>query len=179
MVINQGDTYTISIDLKDCGYHNVKVVVFDEIRKLYFNGLMWCNDMCEIYVPRDKSGVYAYTMVFDECSIYNLEIGCEELKRKKRETVEVVNPHSSDSHVKISSKTIRGYDGGDTRVCDIGRNGICGVLVKCVEKDTKKMVFSTQTNEHGEWSMIVKPGIYMFVFEKDGYNSIVLERQVH
>lgn len=80
--------------------------------------------------------------------------------------------------VQVSNKTIKYVDGSDTTVMDERGMTIQACKVTAYDMDTKNVCAVSQTNRQGEWSMALKPGNYLFLFERDKYVSVSLERRV-
>ena len=81
--------------------------------------------------------------------------------------------------ITVNNKTVVSLDGSDsTLVEDRTNEGIEGVMVSAYNSITKNKVNTAYSNSDGTWSMLLRPGMYIFTFTKDGYDDVSFERQV-
>lgn len=154
----------------------LKLIIHNPKTNLYYSKDGWVSEHSKINMQEIQNGIYVYSFVPEDCTKYNIKV-VENMLILDKFILNVVDKEVDNTLRVIGSKTIKAQDGSDTTV--IGKNGafIPGVKVTCYNKD-KEIVSTAQTDQVGEWTMRVMPGKYLFVFEKDEYVTISLEREV-
>lgn len=80
--------------------------------------------------------------------------------------------------VLVTNQTLKALDGTQSDVVDHKGVPLSEVSVTAFDISTKKVVGKAVTNLRGEWSMLLKPGTWQFLFEKQGHISVGFERTV-
>lgn len=186
MLNELGTSYELKLVVKDSFGHIVtddivKAVIQDISSQKYFNGLFWIEQEAEIIIPHKVNGEYAMMFKPDYASSFKLTISSQQHNLSESQVVQF---YAGDiipdgvTPVKIDQSNFKNQDGTDTTILDINGKPLVGVKISCYNKDTKEVVAVSQSNDFGEWAMIIPEGYYFFVFEKDGYLSISFERTV-
>lgn len=182
MFIEKGTSYQLSISVIDSDgiiiiNDTVTTRIYDIRRKLFFNGIMWTEDECEITLSHTGNGVYSFNVIFDTESKFEIITSSKKYSIRKVENIETMK-ESGDFPIKINNSNFMNQDGSDSVITDIKGVGLSGVKISCFNTTTKDIVGVAQTNELGEWEMMIPSGIYFFTFEKDGYITTSFEREV-
>lgn len=159
----------------------VRVKIQDISTNKYFNGMFWIEQESELIVPHDNNGTYKVTFNPDFCSAFKLNIYSEKHNAADTQLLQVYSGGiipDGVTPVKIGSSNFKSQDGTDTTILDIHEKPLVGVKISCFNKETKEIVAVSQTNDLGEWEMIIPEGYYFFMFEKEGYLSVSFERTV-
>lgn len=177
-----GEPYTISLEVKDSNDRIVcdsiaTIKIYDELKKKYFNGIFWVNDSVDIMVYHSYDGIYSYEFVPEEVGMYMLTLTNKAYSRSIQEEIRVA-ALSEDEVINISSDKFFNQDGTDTKITDVSGSPMAGVKISAYNKETKMLEAVTQSDLDGNWSLILKPSTYIFMFEKDGYISVSFERTV-
>lgn len=184
MVIKLGTPHIISIVVTDIENNpvcndTVSLIIKDCVQDKFFNGIVWIDTECELSVPHTENGIYSYSFIPESCSVFELTISSRAYSKTKKEMVEVTDSENINTRpVKIEWKTFRNQDGTDTKLVGTDDKPLMGVRISCYDKSTREIVGVAQTDISGEWEMIIRPGIYVFMFEKEGYMSYSFERTV-
>ena len=144
----------------------------------YWSGSQW-QDLkvtLPMYLSDNDAMWYFEFKPFDECKytivlqsdeanyIYSLNVS-ESLKEK-------------GVPVMANSSSIRFSDGTDTVVITKRGEPIPGASVSAYDKNTKKLISKTSTSRDGKWNMMIPHGSYIFMFSKDGFSTMSLERSI-
>ena len=142
----------------------------------YWTGLTW--QAGEIAVPMTHVGnnKFSYTFVPQSTGEYLIRILCD--GSQYQYMLNVVESAENIPPVIVTNQTLLSLDGSDSTV--IAGNGfpLSGADVKVYDIATGEVAARTQTNSDGEWQLVLKPGVWQFLFEKDGYVSVSFERTV-
>jgi len=182
MFVDVGQEYQVQATITDStgglvGDDTVIVSIYDTRRKIYFNGIIWTEDECEITMPHIGSGVYSFVFVPETESIFSLTIRATNNIYSQIIGIESMKENGGIP-IKIDSSLFLNQDGTNSILLDINSNPIIGVKISCYNKDTKEIIGVSQSNQTGEWSMMIPQGTYFFTFEKDGFISVSFERTV-
>lgn len=181
-----GTSYELKLTVKDT-HDNlitddiVKAVIQDISSQKYFNGLFWIDQEAEIIIPHKNNGEYAMIFKPDYASTFKLVISSEQYDLVETQIIQFYSGGiipDGVTPVKLDQDNFKNQDGTDTTILDVNGKPLVGVKISCYNKETKEVVAVSQSNDFGEWAMIIPEGYYFFVFEKDGYLSVSFERTV-
>lgn len=142
----------------------------------YYTGYTWENRKVDIPLQYLGNGKYSYVFTPTEIGDYNITIvaGGQQFCY-----ILSVKEHSANiPPVHVSNYSLLSLDGSDSTVLSDKGVPIDKVSVVAYDVKTKEVVARTQTNSLGEWQMLMTPGTWQFVFEKDGYIAVSFERVV-
>jgi hypothetical protein len=80
--------------------------------------------------------------------------------------------------ITVNSSNFLSNNGSDCIVLSDSNTPLTGVQVSAFDFNTKDLIARTVTNQSGQWTLLLKPGQYYFLFEKKGYASVGFERMV-
>lgn len=142
----------------------------------YYNGLFFTEGICELSMRHLGNGEYDLTFTPEVNGVYSVTAISEDYKIKKS-YIHIVQDEYETSIV-VTHETLLDNNNESTAVVDKSGNGIGGVIIHCYDEETKKLEATTQTDILGEWSMSVARGRKVFVFSRDGYNSVSLRGDI-
>jgi hypothetical protein len=170
-----GSYFTIKYECAS-GTETVQVRISRDLDAMYWDGTSWTTSVTLLTMPLLESNVYTYTFLPDTESDYSITItsGDNELFY----ILNVTTNGDDVSPVFVDHETFRSTDGTDSTTKDEAGNPMANVSVSVFDSVTKEIVGKTMSNTAGEWNMMIKPGQYYFIFEKEGYMSVSFERTV-
>lgn len=143
----------------------------------YWDGSGWV--IVSTYIPMViiEGGIATYSFIPDEEGRYYITIsdGSDELLMSIDATLVADNIPP----VIVTNMTMKSLDGTDSTLMTESSIPIAGVKISAYDPVTKQLISQTASDSSGWWSMILKPGKYYFVFEKDGYTPIGMQRTVN
>lgn len=80
--------------------------------------------------------------------------------------------------VVVNNMSMKSLDGTDSTILTETGTSLPSVKISVYDLVTKELVSQAGSDIDGGWSMVLKPGKYYFVFEKDGYVPIGMQRVV-
>ena len=136
----------------------------------------WENTPAELSMTHIGSNVFTCSFIPSVESDYILTIVDDTYEGMFAITASIAG--SDVLPVLIGSNSVLSNNGTDSVVVSEKGIPLPGVSVKIFNPVTKELTGTATTNDSGEWSLLVKPGRYIFMFEKDGYSSAGFERTV-
>lgn len=182
MLHKLGEPFTISVQvLSESGLPIIDDIVIATIKDVgknkFFNGLFWSDHECSILVSHKENGIYELEFIPETISSFEITIRSNKYPFAKSELLYTFEEGNKDSLVNIDSSSFMNQDLTDTKIIDSDGKAIVGATISCF--DLKGEIISvTQSNENGEWAMIIPRGTYFFTFEKESYISVSFERTV-
>lgn len=143
---------------------------------LYFNGISFVSSNCKLSMKHVENGLYTYTFIPQEEGLYSICAKSEDYSASKSWTQTVVDGESSS--IIINQDTLLLDNGEDTQILDSNHRPLMGVTITCYDEYTKKVEGVSQSNQLGEWSMVIPKGKKVFIFEKQGYDAISMCKEV-
>ncbi|MGL5718191.1 MAG: carboxypeptidase-like regulatory domain-containing protein [Paraclostridium sp.] len=178
-----GVSYNIIHTKNDVSDSLVSLTIQRKTDNMFYDGFNWQADEFEINMPSVESSTHMYQFLPLEETEYLVRV-FEKAERVNSFAFEsfIIDTTSSDSGPdnsprSIGSSTIKSQDGTDTILLAPNGTPISNVKVTCFNLNGEE-VNTAFTNSHGEWKMMVSTGDYIFIFEKDGFVSISLQRKV-
>lgn len=141
----------------------------------YLSSNEWVNEYTEQNMVKvNESYKFSFTPPNDDS--YGITVKCGESQfyyiLKSMSVAENIAP------VLVTNQTLKSLDGSQSDVVDHKGIPISGVTVTAFNIQSKEVVGKAVTNSSGEWSMLLKPGTWQFLFEKQGHISVGFERMV-
>lgn len=154
----------------------VQVRIMRNTDAMFWNGTAWTLTDTMLPMPLLSGNIYAYSFIPGTEGEYAITItsGDKELFY----IIEAASTGDNVAPIFIDRATFRSLDGTDSTTVDQAGNKLSNVTVSVFDSATKEVVAKTISNSSGEWNMMIKPGEYYFMFEKDGYMSVGFERMV-
>lgn len=143
----------------------------------YWSGTTWKTEPIKLQMSDSGNKHFEYTFVPKEVGKYCVTIE-EGKSRQYHYTLEVTDDAEDIAPVIVTNYTLLSLDGSDSTVVADNEFPISGADVIVYDLSSKEVVAKTQTNSSGEWQLMLKPGVWQFVFQKDGYISVAFERKV-
>jgi hypothetical protein len=143
---------------------------------MFWNGLSWVLTDTTLSMPLLSGNVYSYSFSPDTESEYAITITSGE--KELFYIIDATTTADDVAPVFIDNTTLRSLDGSDSTTVNDKGEKMPSVSVSVFNTSTKEVVAKTISNSSGEWNMMIKPGEYYFMFEKDGYISVGFERMV-
>lgn len=177
-----GDEYTIELSIVDSNNNAViddcvSLTIYDTRNKTYFNGLIWSEDECQISMTHISDGRYTFLFTPDTESIFEVVAKSNKYPFGYLKTIRSMK-ELGDFPIRITSDNFKNQDGTNSRIIDRNGKPLRGVKISCFNIETKEIISVSQSNDSGEWEMMIPQGKYFFTFEKDGYISVAFERSV-
>lgn len=168
-----GTLYTIEYN---CAQHlsPTCIIVRGEDHK-YYNGRSWQDEIKENLMVL-ANGTRKFSFIPDVDGDYGITIKCEDSEFYY--VLQASSIAENIAPVLVSNQTLRSLDGTDAKVIDAKGLPLSGASITAFNPVTKEVVGKTTTNHTGDWSMLLKPGKWHFLFEKQGYISVGFERTV-
>ncbi|MDF2841735.1 MAG: Carboxypeptidase regulatory-like domain [Herbinix sp.] len=152
------------------------VKICKELNNMYWNGSAW--EASSIYLPMTliEGSISVYSVILDEESKYYITIldDANEMLMMVQATTNADNVPP----VILTNKTFKSLDGTDGTITTESQNPLPGVKISVYDLITKDLISQTASDINGGWSLVLKPNKYYFVFEKDGYTPIGVQRTV-
>lgn len=181
MLIQMGSPFNISITVIDSGMPVTDDIVTGSIKDIssgkFFNGLFWSDEECTIIVPHKEDGIYELAFTPDKVSSFEINIRSEKYPVSRAEVIHSYEEGCEDALININNATFLNQDGTDSITTDASGTPLRGVSISCYDLNGE-IIAVTQSNDLGEWSMLVRRGTYFFTFEKEGFISVSFERTV-
>lgn len=136
----------------------------------------WENVPSDLPMIHIGSNVFTFSFIPSVASDYILTIVDETYESMFAITASITG--SNVTPVLVSSGSVLSNNGTDSTVVSEKGIPLLGVSIKIFNPVSKELVGTSTTNERGEWSILIKPGRYIFMFEKDSYSSVGFERTV-
>lgn len=136
----------------------------------------WSNAPIALNMVHIGANVFTFTFIPDVSSEYMLTIA-----DGSDDSLFAINASVAGSDVLpiiVSSDTLLNNDSSNTAVVSNSGLPLQGATVKLYNLVTKELVASATTDVTGSWSVLVRPGRYYFMFEKDSYEAVGFERTV-
>ena len=150
--------------------------IADERTGEYWTGYTWQREEAVLTMTHIGNGKFSYAFAPKEIGDYLICITCD--KTQYQYLLQVVESAENIPPVIVTNRTLLSLDGSDSTVIADNEFPIAGADIKVYDPATKEIVARTQTNTDGEWQLMLKPGVWQFLFEKDGYISVAFERTV-
>lgn len=152
-------------------------IISRDIDNKYWDGSSWVDEISEIIMQDiEDSGTYTYKFIPDEIIQYNIKIVTDSNEigfiLKVLAIAEDVPP------IAVTDETLQSLDGSNSRCLTDKGLPLSGATITAFLSSTKEIANKTTSNNDGTWAMILKPGKYHFMFEKQGYISVGFERNV-
>lgn len=168
--------FTISFaDTNNIG--SAKVSIFDTNTNLYFDGVsLWGETPIQIPMFSLEQNIYTCGFTPVSVSLYLITITSGDIQQ-----IYNLNVQSTGDNVQpivVGSSNLFYNDGTDSVVLSENNLPLVGVQISAYDFSTKELVSRTVTNSDGNWSLVLKPSKYLFMFEKDGYTTVSFERTV-
>lgn len=154
---------------------NVEVEILRNFDKTYYNGADWVVGKTTVQMSKLQDDVFVFAFTPNLESKYVITILGDS---PQIFVIDVKETSKSIAPLLISNKNLKSQDGTDCTILSQNGTPISGVKISCYDYNTKDIECCTQTGINGEWSMMIRPGKYIFIFDKIGYSSVSLERQV-
>jgi hypothetical protein len=153
-----------------------QISIYKEMSKMYWDNTSWISTPTIFPMPAIEGGIAIYTFIPDEEEEYCITIidNDEETFMKIQATAIADNV----SPVVITSASLKSLDGTDCILMATSHDPLSGVKISAYDQVSKVLISQTASDSSGKWSMVVKPGKYYFVFEKEGYTPIGMQRTV-
>ncbi|MCX8074092.1 MAG: carboxypeptidase-like regulatory domain-containing protein [Clostridia bacterium] len=153
------------------------ITICDTKNNLYWNESKWVSNPTNIEMVSNGGDVYSYDFTPTHEAEYSIFMRSTDNAEifyilSVSEEAEAIQP------IIINNSVFKNQDGTDSTILDERNNPINGAKITCYNVLTKEVEARCVSNIKGEWSMAIKPGKYMFVFEKEGYMSVTFERSV-
>lgn len=181
MFLKIGETASLAIEVKNDNLPVVDDIILAKIKNIknnnFFNGLFWVSEECTIFVNHKENGIYELLFTPDEVSTYEATMYSKNYPVAMSKTIYCFEEGTEDSLVPIDSKTFKNQDGSDTKIVNQSGVPITGAKITCFNL-SGEVEAVTQSNDTGDWNMLIKRGRYFFSFEKDGFVSVSFERTV-
>lgn len=136
----------------------------------------WSNAPVSLNMTHIGSNVFTFTFAPDISSEYILTVVDDDYEAMFAITVSEAG--SDVAPVMVGSSTLLAMDNTDTTVLSNTLVPLQGATIKAYNAVSKEIVSTATTNNLGQWSMLLKPGRYFFMFEKDSYQPSGFERTV-
>jgi hypothetical protein len=153
-----------------------QVQICKDIDKTYwYNGTWNITPAYENMTALD-GGVVVSHFTPDEDSKYYITILDGE-----NETLMILSATAASDNIApvvVTDKSVQSTDGTDCTITNDSNIPLSGVKISAYDPLTKELISKTASDVKGKWTLILKPGQYYFVFEKDGYTSIGMQRTV-
>jgi hypothetical protein len=168
-----GTLYTVEYN---CTEHSAPTctILRGEDHQYYVDGA-WQGTMQENTMSY-VNGTHKFSFVPDIDGEYGITVKCGD-----SEFYYVLQASSIAENIApilVSNQTLKSLDGTDSCLLDAKGVPLSGVSVTVYNPASKEVAGKTTTNYAGEWSMLLKPGKWHFLFEKQGYISVGFERMV-
>lgn len=141
----------------------------------YYNDGTWQGELKENTMSL-VNGTHKFSFTPDIDGDYGITIKCGDSEFYY--VLQASSVSKNIAPVLVSNQTLRSLDGTDAVVVDAKGVPLSEASVTAFDPSSKEVVGKTTTNHSGEWSMLLKPGKWHFLFEKQGYISIGFERVV-
>jgi hypothetical protein len=154
----------------------VNVRIKRDIDAMNWSGTEWISTETLLSMSLLSDNVYTYTFLPDVESQYSITITSGE-----NELFYIISVTATGSDIApafIDHATFYSVDGTDSTTVDENNNKMPNVIITAFNPTTKAVVAKTLSNSLGEWNMMLTPGEYYFMFEKEGYMSVGFERTV-
>lgn len=136
----------------------------------------WCSEIYFISILPDENGKYKFSFTPDIESVYVVQItGSDQDASYVLDATENVD---SVTPVFVGDSTILSPDGSNSTLTDTFGKAIAGVKIVIRDTVDKEIAAVTSTDNKGKWGVSLKPGVYHFFIEKDGYISVSFIRTV-
>lgn len=171
-----GKAYTIEYTPSKDVEGDLYCTIAKEDSGFYFTGTTWKKCQTKLPLTPMNAGKYGYKFTPRDLGTYCISIVCG--NTKYHYILEVVEDAKNLPPVIVTNASLLSLDGTDSTV--IADNGvpIDKAEVTVYDPVSKEIVAKTSTNMAGEWQLMLEPGIWQFLFQKDGYISISFEREV-
>jgi len=170
-----GSTFLVKYE-GDTSTEIVQVRIQRNVDAMFWNGLSWVLTDTTLSMPLLSGNVYSYSFSPDTESEYAITITSGE--KELFYIIDATTTADDVAPVFIDNTTLRSLDGSDSTTVNDKGEKMPSVSVSVFNTSTKEVVAKTISNSSGEWNMMIKPGEYYFMFEKDGYISVGFERMV-
>jgi hypothetical protein len=154
----------------------VQVKISRDVDAMYWNGTDWIDTETLLSMSLLSDTLYSYSFVPTIESEYSITVTSGD-----NEIFYIVTASTSSDNIApvyIDSKTFRAPDGTTSTLLDENGLALYDVQISVFNMSTKEIVGKAMSNSTGDWNILIKPGTYYFMFEKDGYMSISMERTV-
>lgn len=186
MFVKTNTPYKIKVSLIDENNNaiddaNVVISIKRKLDNMFFNGITWSEDECDIVIPHLSNGDYEYVYTPDKEGVYIIsKRATNNYTYAESEVIQVFDEiDCNDSIVKITNYNFLANDNSDTTIVDSNGIPMQGVKISCINPETKETEYVAQSDKDGCWEMIIKKGTYFFIFEMDGYVTVSFERTVN
>jgi hypothetical protein len=184
LVAAKGQTFTFKfLVLNQAGERVIgahpTIQIIDDVTGEFWTGNAWLAVATAINMSEFGDGLYTYNFIPDRSGTFTIH--CDEGTYNLHDSysLKVVDftETTGAEPILVNSDTILGQDGGSSYVVDENNIAIPGASVTAYDMDrntnTKVVTF-----RDGSWTMYLKPGRYVIMFEKDGYVSVSIERVI-
>lgn len=165
-------TYTISIPVTENNVQHYCSIMRTSDSK-YYSKDGFVDNETNLAMQNANNAVWLYQFTPNEYGEYVITCGSISYKLSVEEGVD-----NNTVPVMASSASVRFTDGTDTMCLTKNNVPLQGVIVTAYSKLSKEIAGKTATKSDGTWSMLLPAGTYVFVFSKDKYSSVSLERSV-
>lgn len=166
------EQYDVTIPVED-GQTECSCSIMRVSDDKYYSKNGWEANPVNIPMQKIENIIWMYQFVPAEYDEYVITIGETSYKLVVEEGVK-----KSHQPIMASSSSIRFSDGTDTVCLTKNNEPLQGVTVTAYSKVTKEVVGKTTTRVDGTWSLLLPQGDYVFVFAKDKYSSVSIERSL-
>lgn len=148
------------------------------IDNYYWSGAEWKNTKTELSMYRSQNNAL-WILEFTPYDVDQYTITVTSKEESYVYVLDVTNTlKEQGAPVMVNSSSLRFSDGTDSVVITKRGEPIAGASVSAYDKNTKKLIRKTITTRDGKWNMMIPHGDYIFMFSKDGFSTISLERSV-
>lgn len=147
----------------------------------YFNGITFVDSSCKLSMSHIGNGIYTYVFTPQKQGIYTIIAKSDDYSAFEQWTQIVHDPeedNDGESLIIINQDTVLLDNGDSTKILDSNKRPLAGVSITCYDAITKNVVGVSQSDQFGDWSMVVPKGNKIFLFEKDGYDTISVGQEV-
>lgn len=181
MYVEHSVPHSISLEVKSSNLSiiddNVVVTIKNQETGKLFNGMFWIDEECTIMAQHIGDGVYEFVFTPDENAVYSITIQSEKTQKSKTYDITTKSPDFVGM-VRVSHESIKNNDGTDTSVRRSDGMPLPGTKISAYNSSTKELLGVTQSDVNGHWSMILPTGNYFFIFERENYVQVSIERKV-
>jgi hypothetical protein len=153
-----------------------KVKICKEKSQTYWDGSSWSTQQTFLSMNLIDGSIATFPFIPNEEDKYYVTIsdGANELLMM----VQASTLADNIPPVIVTNSSMKSVDGSDCTIMTEMNSPLPSVKISVYDDVTKNLVAQTASDVTGAWSLILKPGKYYFLFEKEGYISIGFQRVV-
>lgn len=170
-----GSMYTVRHINSDA--KKVEVQINRGLDDSYFNGSLFQPEKAKCQMTNLGDGIFTLSFTPDMISDYTIIVSADD--GSENIVILDVLEHSDNIPPSIvTHKSITSADGTDARCVDDNFNPLSDVVITAYSLPKKEVKGKATSDKMGQWSLTLKPGLYFFTFDREGYMSVGLERRI-